>query len=75
MTTTNTITDEQIATLQDEAAAAGDHEQVRLCEIALIGYGFESLNAAEKRSFSAAEQREARERCAEAIADAEAARG
>ena len=36
-TTTDTITDTQISTLRTEAAAAGDTEQVRLCELALDG--------------------------------------
>jgi hypothetical protein len=32
-----TVTDEQLATLRDEAAEAGDMEQVRLCSAALEG--------------------------------------
>jgi|WetSurMetagenome_2_1015567.scaffolds.fasta_scaffold00474_5 hypothetical protein len=34
---TTTVTDEQLATLRDEAASAGDMEQVRLCAEALEG--------------------------------------
>ena len=35
MTTKTTITDSQIRTLRDEAAAAGDTAQVNLCDAAL----------------------------------------
>lgn len=37
MTTIQTVTDEQIATLRSEAAAAGDDAQVRICDRALDG--------------------------------------
>lgn len=37
MTTIETITDEQIETLATEAGAAGDSEQVAICERALAG--------------------------------------
>jgi hypothetical protein len=36
-TTTETLTDEQIETLRDEAGAAGDLEMVETCERALAG--------------------------------------
>jgi hypothetical protein len=37
MTTIDTITDERIATLRDEAGAHGDQEQVEICTRALAG--------------------------------------
>jgi hypothetical protein len=39
MTTIKTITDEQIQSLRDEAAAHGDREQVDICDRALAGSG------------------------------------
>lgn len=56
MTTTTTVTEQQIKTLATEAGSAGDLRQVRLCEAALR-LGEES-----------SEWRE----CAQAIADAQA---
>jgi len=38
MTTIDTLTDEQISMLQDEARAAGDRDQDQLCEEALCGH-------------------------------------
>ena len=57
MTTAKTITDSQIRTLRDEAAAAGDDAQVNLCNAA--------LGLAEAWMVD-----EAREQCAKAIAEA-----
>lgn len=37
MTTIDTLTDSQISALRDEAAAAGDLEQVAICDRALEG--------------------------------------
>ena len=56
--------DSRIAELANEAARAGDHEQVELCEIAL-GCGDSALHTI---GFS---QQEARAACLEVIADAE----
>ncbi len=61
--TSQTITDEQIATLMTEAIEAGDTAQVELCELAL-GAGL-CIPTDE-------EQREARRACAEAIEAAQA---
>lgn len=60
MQTAKTITDSQIRTLRDTAAAAGDEAQVNLCNAA--------LGLAESWMVD-----EAREQCAKAIAAAEAA--
>ena len=65
-TTIETITDTQIATLQDEAASAGDHDMVKFCEIALGIYLNEDGNYP-----TTTEMREAREECADAIRAAE----
>jgi hypothetical protein len=39
MTTTDTVTKAQIEQLRTEAGAAGDFEQVRLCDLALLAFG------------------------------------
>lgn len=60
------VTDEQIGQLANEAARAGDHAMVEICEIAL-GAGDVGVHATDR------EQRVAREECARVIAEAEAA--
>lgn len=62
MTTIDTITDEQIETLRTEAGAAGDASQADLCRVAL-GWTEHTDGA----------RLEARERCVEAIREAELA--
>lgn len=61
MTIRRVATDEDIADLADRAARAGDHDLVATCERALgAGYGVDATDR---------ERREAREACAEALAE------
>lgn len=65
MTEIRTITDEQIDLLREEAIAAGDVEQARLCNVARNATG----------DWTTAKQRaDARAECAKAIAAAAAQR-
>lgn len=67
--TAETITDDQIRALQNEAADAGDSKQVRLCEIALYGTPESPstiLSLIADGNLSEA-QIEARAKCADAI--------
>ena len=63
-TTIETITDEQIEALRTEAGAAGDEEQVDLCRWAL-------MSATRYEHGMDARIANARERCVEAIREAE----
>jgi hypothetical protein len=73
MTTIDTLTDTQIETLRDEAAAAGDLAQVALCRLAL-GYALNELSPLELDAVSCVDvaRAEARIRCLRAIQSAEA---
>ena len=65
MTTTIGITDDQIAALRDEAAAAGDYDQVIICDVALGETDFGALAVEMTRD-------EARAECARIVSDIQA---
>jgi hypothetical protein len=68
------ISDEQIAALRDEAAAAGDLDQVMICDLALHGerYLVDEYSVASDvlKQWRTRGQAAAREECARVIADA-----
>lgn len=81
-TTIDTITDDQIETLRDEAGAAGDLVQVAICDVALAG-GLAEIAEIPHETRAALEALgiipehidadvRARAECARVIADAEA---
>jgi len=84
MTTTATITDEQIESLRAEAAKAGDHAGALICDLALgevvldEDTTIESLrisafiSATDKRRIAAMDGDDYRAECARVIRDAEA---
>lgn len=73
MTNQASITDEQIETLETEAACALDHVQVGLCQIALTGaIGNLNLTDSERTRLMATSRVAARAACARAIASANA---
>ena len=88
--TADAITDRQIRQLRDDAASAGDYEQLILCGIALDEYSSSPerrrreleghayaavLSPADRRHLSTVSVDEARAACARAIDEASAARG
>lgn len=81
---TNNITDEQIETLRTEAAAAGDHAQALLCDLALGDVTIDEdttleslriaafLSSADKRRISGMDADAARAECERVIREAQA---
>jgi len=71
-----TITNKQIRALKAEAATAGDLAQVMICDLAIGGpaalTGAEPGTEADRLLSTGMSQDEAREACADVIADAEA---
>ena len=66
---TDTVTDEQIKALREEALAAGDRAQVDLCDVALAAHETADAEGGELRGPDGEiwTRTEAREACADAI--------
>jgi len=69
------VTNRQITDLETEAGAAGDLEQVRLCQVARLGHSFcYNHGAAVEVPATDVERAEAQRKCERAILGAQAAR-